>query len=1026
MNSTSHFHHWLRLGFGFGLWFAAGLSAALPARAQFGTIEGRVSNVATGDFLNNARITVQGTDFATQSDATGAYRIGGVPAGRITLRVDYTGLDGQESTFDLAPAATARRDFQLTNTLRYGTALETVQLDQFTVSATREMEAGAIAINEQRYAPNIKTVLAADAFGDVTEGNIGEFLKFLPGVMTNFNSVGDANNISLRGFPGASTPVTVDGNRMANAASSSSSRLFELEQVSMTNVARVEVVKSPIPSMAADSLGGTVNLVSKSAFERSHPQLALRGFLAFTGEERSLSKTPGPGARLTPKVRPGFELSYIKPVSENFGFVVNAMSSDQVSRERRSANTWEYARANGASEAAPFLRTYLLRDDPRETMRQSVGFNVDWRPVKTLTISFGYQWNLYDLLTSTNVLNFNTGATPISYASDFTQGRTNAGSTTHTGTLISKFGRTNHYTLGARYRFQDWKIDFSSAFSKATNHYRDTSEGFFETLTDRIVTPTIRYDQNQPWRPGSITLKDGAGAPIDWTKVSSYQLLTAQSIPRTSFDEFTTARLDTRREFTLGPRTAAIQIGGAYRRQVRDRTNDTLSYSFVGADGRAQTADDNEGVIVSDVYSGQNPYWGWPHTIQWPSLEKYYQLYRAHPEYFVLNAPNAWISHASNSERIQESISAAYAQGEIKFFHNRLALVGGVRFERTEDKGLGLKRDRDGIYQRDATGKLIRGANNQPVLITSDPIAQAKLQYLERGTKAAISYHDYYPSVNAVLNLTDNLIVRAGYAKTVGRPDFDNIIPNIDVDENESASPGQPGGAIVMRNPALKPWSADNFDLTLEYYFEPTGLASVSVFQKRISNPFVSHVYTLDPALLGQFGLDSIYNGWQLTTTTNGGRGRVSGIELNYQQQLKMLPAWAQGASVFANGTFLDPDGDSESSFENPVKKTGNWGLSYSRGRIGLQLKWNYVGWRYVSTPTFAPDAIRYVSHRIMLDTNFEFRIDRRLSLFFNARNLTHQPTDTRNWSSNSPGYSHPSQRVLVTTRCSVGIKGTF
>jgi TonB-dependent receptor len=407
-------------------------------------------------------------------------------------------------------------------------------------------------------------------------------------------------------------------------------------------------------------------------------------------------------------------------------------------------------------------------------------------------------------------------------------------------------------------------------------------------------------------------------------------------------------------------------------------------------------------------------------------MEKYHQLYRSNPAYFVLNEANAWISHATNSERIQESVTSAYVQGELKLLQNRLALIGGVRFERTADDGLGLQRDRDAIYRHDAAGNVIRGPNNQPVLVTTDPVAQAKLQYLERGARASVAYHDYYPSLNAVWNVRDDFIVRLGYARTMGRPNFGNIIPNLDIDENEAASPGQPGGAVRMRNPALKPWTADNYDLTFEYYFKSTGLASISVFRKDIADPFASNVYLLDAALLAQFGLDAEYEGWELTTTTNSGRGRIAGIELNYQQQLTLLPAWARGVSVFANGTFLDPDGQSESSFGNPVRKSGSWGLSYSRGRVGVRLKWNYVGWRYVSNPTWASDAVRYVSHKTLFDTNVEFRIDRRFSVFFNARNLTHQPTDTRNWSSQSPGYSHPSQRAYVTTRCSIGVKGTF
>jgi len=54
------------------------------------------------------------------------------------------------------------------------------------VSASRETDGDAIAINEQRYAPNLKNVVAADSLGDVMDGNVGEFLKFLPGVVPEY------------------------------------------------------------------------------------------------------------------------------------------------------------------------------------------------------------------------------------------------------------------------------------------------------------------------------------------------------------------------------------------------------------------------------------------------------------------------------------------------------------------------------------------------------------------------------------------------------------------------------------------------------------------------------------------------------------------------------------------------------------------------------------------------------------------------------------------------------------------------
>jgi primosomal protein N' len=45
------------------------------------------------------------------------------------------------------------------------------------VASERYKNAAEIAINEERYSPTIKNVVAADAFGDISDGNIGEFVR---------------------------------------------------------------------------------------------------------------------------------------------------------------------------------------------------------------------------------------------------------------------------------------------------------------------------------------------------------------------------------------------------------------------------------------------------------------------------------------------------------------------------------------------------------------------------------------------------------------------------------------------------------------------------------------------------------------------------------------------------------------------------------------------------------------------------------------------------------------------------------
>src|SRR4051812_22839299 len=91
----------------------ATLLATPAARAQgatTGTIEGRVQNAATGDYLQNARVTVKGTNLEALTDDAGAFQLTGVPAGRTTLRVFFTGLDSQELPVTVTPGARAQQN----------------------------------------------------------------------------------------------------------------------------------------------------------------------------------------------------------------------------------------------------------------------------------------------------------------------------------------------------------------------------------------------------------------------------------------------------------------------------------------------------------------------------------------------------------------------------------------------------------------------------------------------------------------------------------------------------------------------------------------------------------------------------------------------------------------------------------------------------------------------------------------------------------------------------------------------------
>src|SRR5262245_37669639 len=128
-------------------------------------IEGRVVNPATGEYLENVRITVEGTILETFSDSSGQYRLAHVPAGRAMVKAFRTGAPVATHSVEVAVGSTVQRDFTLAVLEAQGRSTEgPVKLEAFTVGASKEMGGAAIAINTQRFAPNSMTVIAADEF----------------------------------------------------------------------------------------------------------------------------------------------------------------------------------------------------------------------------------------------------------------------------------------------------------------------------------------------------------------------------------------------------------------------------------------------------------------------------------------------------------------------------------------------------------------------------------------------------------------------------------------------------------------------------------------------------------------------------------------------------------------------------------------------------------------------------------------------------------------------------------------------
>ncbi|MBL9209481.1 MAG: TonB-dependent receptor plug domain-containing protein, partial [Opitutaceae bacterium] len=420
----------------------------IPALAQSptGTIEGRVLNATSGSYLNNARVIVDGTRIEAFTNESGEFRLSGVPAGEARISAMFTGLQAQVATVSVTAGQIARHEFTLSRTgTKEGSVLK---LDQFVVANSREMNAADIANNEQRYAANIKNVVDADAYGDAGEGNLGEFLKFVPGVTVNYSSF-DARTISVRGMPSHTTPILVDGNPFASAASSGVTRDVEVGGLMMNNISRVEVSKTPTPDSPANAMGGTVNVINKGAFDRSRPLFTYRLSAIMNSNWLTFAELPGGQPESTGRrILPGVDFSYIAPITKTFGVTFNGFYTQRYSGTQMTTPTWRPI--NGASTFAtaenPFLNTHSVRDQPTHWERLSIGTTVDWKVGRHGMLTVGTQYSSADMHQNieqwTTSLTGTTNTRPLGFDRTFAQSANGAASSVISTNARRKTDRT--------------------------------------------------------------------------------------------------------------------------------------------------------------------------------------------------------------------------------------------------------------------------------------------------------------------------------------------------------------------------------------------------------------------------------------------------------------------------------------------------------------------------------------------------------------------------------------------------------
>ncbi len=985
-----------------------GIANASAQNASTGTIEGRVQNVVTGNNLNNARVALKGTNFVTFTADDGSYRITGVPAGPAVVTVTFTGLDPQEAPLEIVPGQTAQRDFALNNKARFGDASETVKLDAFVVQSTKETDAGAIAVNEQRVSLGQKSVVSADQFGTIPDTNPGELMKWLPGVSVEYF----ANNIvgvSVRGLDAVNTEIRFDGMPQASASTatlgtSSRDRNFEMLGSSSADIARVEIRKLRTPEDSANAIGGSINLVRRSAFEYNKRVFTYNALFTTDFESLGLNDRDGPRDTRIIGWRPNLKVTWTDPVSKTFGYAITAAHNDNLSQVHWSFPTVNFGNADQAAAARarvaagkplttvsalnPQFRQEGLHDNPKQDITDSASAKLDWRPTHDLKMSYTIAASRYQERAGDDVrVNWNTG-TPSTAVTDAVlnaplgapgtndqhsvYGNIGAGTYVYDLREAWRNGVKNTFTnaIEAEWRHGDWRASVKGSYSTSKHVFHDTDDGFFgsttltgstlpntglgtgtaskQLITVNVLDRDFTNAHTIKTYAQTATSNAAVGQEIDWQDLHNSTIGGAVSRPGRTTESKAALRPWLKRNFTLAGNPFTLRAGYDYDESFRNvQRYDAKIWTFVGRDHVAGTADDNAAQIADvNVMPRRDNYYNFP-AVPRISMRELYKLYVANPDWFQYRDAESYRFSTTEPYEVLEKNHAPWLEFTGAAFHNRLTYVGGVRYE---------KNTTSGVFALDRGSRYV---TNQGLV--DGTMAGNLARYVRKGASAHGQNDGYFPSLQINYELAPNLILRVGYARTMAQNRYTrSIIPNgsSSLDLNPVTSGTYAGiaiGTVNRSNPNLKPWMGDNYEAHIEYYTPQGGVFSAGAYVKEISNVQVQQTVLLDtPAKLAELDLPASFLNFQSSTWLNQGNGEISGLEAEMRQPLdRWLPDFARGFTFTgsANTNRLDKfgylrglTGNVGTDFQNFYMKQFKASVGYRRGKFGSNVGWIFYG----------------------------------------------------------------------------------
>jgi TonB-dependent receptor len=571
------------------------------------------------------------------------------------------------------------------------------------------------------------------------------------------------NNVTINGVNVPAPEVTV--------------RNIKLDAVPSTVVERIEVYKTLAADQDADGIGGTVNLVTKTAVEK--PTI-------------SVNTTVGYNPLQDGFWRGGMDATYGQRFGKGkrFGFLL----SGTYDKTNRGIDDLEPTQSIGTFNGQNVA--YVSSEDLRsyDYYRTRYGFDtgIDYKVTPTMTVyGKGLYADFHDF-GDTNVYTPNAGGIVSASGPDITFD--NTGSWQYRHYVRRPDQQVFSFLTGARHDLSKDAIVYEFAVSRGHNI---GGQDFPTTNFNGPANVTFTQSLANPFRP-KFNAMDGTNG-FDAT---GYQVVSTDDTYYHATQLNVQGDASLAHDYTIGGHPSTFSLGVKVRDSASTQNENDHLYNTSAAPFTLASVEGGykNPTYYNDSFAIDGMAYG-PTT----SYDKILKTVAANQSAFVLDPVGSVTQSQEAFFNADERVYAGYAE-DVIFLH-KLRLQGGLRVEATTTHFLTYTV----TAQYDSKGN--------PILPSIVP------------TRQDSSYTVALPSVQAQYQLQKDTNLRLVYGRGISRPNIGDLVPTTIIDPN--ASPR----SINKGNPDLQPTKANNYDVLIEHFFQPLGVLQGGYFYKQLSDP---------------------------------------------------------------------------------------------------------------------------------------------------------------------------------------------